>query len=39
MIDLTEFFKQQMTPFALMLIALLLLLIFFVKVDKQLGKK
>ncbi len=39
MIDLTEFFKQQMAPFALMLIVLLLLLIFFVKVDKQLGKK
>ncbi|EKE14995.1 MAG: hypothetical protein ACD_12C00206G0009 [uncultured bacterium] len=39
MIDLTEFFKQQMTPFALMLIVLLLLLIFYVRVDKQIGKK
>jgi len=39
MIDLTEFWKSQMTPFALLLIAFLLMLIFFAKVDKQLGKK
>ncbi len=39
MIDLTDFFRQQQVPFALMLIAILLLLIFSTLVDRRMGKK
>jgi len=39
MFNFDVFFKQQQVPFALLLIAFLLMLIFFAKVDKQLGKK
>ncbi len=39
MINLDNFFKQQQVPFALLLIAFLLLLIFFTLVDRRMGKK
>jgi len=39
MFNFDDFFKQQQLPFVLLLIAFLLMLIFFAKVDRQLGKK
>jgi len=39
MFNFDAFFKNQQLPFALLLVAFLLMLVFFAKVDKQTGKK